>query len=151
MLFSDHINLIGVNPLRGLPVDDGRCFVDLSDTYCAALRLELQAAAREEGIPLHEGVYLGVSGPSYETPAEIRAFRIWGADAVGMSTIPEALMGRYCGLNVAAVSCITNRAAGIGPGKLSHEEVLGAGEANAANAARLFGRFASRRKAGVKP
>ena len=145
MMFADHINFIGVNPLRGLPVGDGRCFVDLSDTYCAELRAQLRSAAQLEGIPLHEGTYIGVSGPSYETPAEIRAFRTWGADAVGMSTIPEVLMARYCGIKVAALSCITNPAAGMHPGKLSHEEVLEAGRANASNAARLMMRFAALR------
>lgn len=143
MVFTDHINFIGVNPLRGLPVNDGRCFVDLSDAYCGRLRDLLRSAAREEEITVHEGVYIGVSGPSYETPAEIRTFRTWGADAVGMSTIPEVLMARYCGMKVAALSCITNHAAGLAPGKLSHEEVLQAGHANASNAARLIKRFAA--------
>ena len=142
MLFSDHINFTGANPLRGLSVEDGHCFVDLSDAYCPDLAGKLRAAAREENITLREGVYLGVSGPTYETPAEIRAFRTWGADAVGMSTIPEVLMARYCGMRVAAISCITNCAAGMNPGKLSHQEVLQAGQANTANAARLFKRFA---------
>jgi purine-nucleoside phosphorylase len=142
MLFSDHINFIAVNPLRGLPVEDGRCFVDLSDTYCAGLRASFRTAAQQENISLQEGVYLGVSGPSYETPAEIRAFRTLGADAVGMSTIPEALMARYCGMRVAALSCITNHAAGLSSVRLSHQEVLQAGQKNAANAARLLRRFA---------
>jgi inosine/guanosine/xanthosine phosphorylase family protein len=148
MVFSDHINFIGVNPLRGLPVEDGRCFVDLSDTYCSEFRGMLRRAGKEEGITVHEGVYIGVAGPTYETPAEIRAFRMWGADAVGMSTIPEVLMARYCGMKVAALSCITNYAAGLGAGKLSHAEVLQAGRANGANAARLLRRFATVR-AGV--
>lgn len=142
MLFRDHINFIGVNPLRGLPVEDGRIFVDLTDTYCPALRNAFCTAAAREKITLHEGVYLGVSGPSYETPAEIRAFRTMGADAVGMSTIPEVLMARYCGMKVAALSCITNFAAGLSSSKLSHHEVLGAGQQNAANAARLLRSFA---------
>jgi len=150
MVFSDHINLMGVNPLRGMPVEDGRCFVDLSETYSSELRGQFHAASKVEGVRLQEGVYVGVSGPSYETPAEIRAFRMWGADAVGMSTIPEVLMARYHGMEVAAVSCITNHAAGIGPGKLSHEDVLQAGEANAANAARLLQRFAALRRHDAK-
>ena len=150
MILSDHINMIGVNPLRGLPVEDGRCFVDLSDTYSTELRYRFHAAAKRESVTLHEGVYLGVCGPSYETPAEIRAFRMLGADAVGMSTIPEALMARYCGLNVAAISCITNCAAGLSSAKLSHSEVLAAGEANAANAARLLSGFAKASTGGAK-
>ena len=150
MLFSDHINFTGANPLRGLSVEDGRCFVDLSDAYCSKLGATLRSSAREENITLREGVYLGVSGPTYETPAEIRAFRTWGADAVGMSTIPEVLMARYCGMRVAAISCITNCAAGMNSGKLSHEEVLQAGQANAANAARLFKRFATLYQGGAR-
>lgn len=141
MLFSDHINFIGVNPLRGLPVEDGRCFVDLSDTYSLEMRNAFKNAAAKENLTLHEGVYLGVSGPSYETPAEIRAFRSLGADAVGMSTIPEVLMARYCGMKVAAFSCLTNYAAGLAAAKLSHQDVLKTGEINAGNAARLLGRF----------
>jgi purine-nucleoside phosphorylase len=145
MIFSDHINLLGVNPLRGRPVEDGSCFVDLSDTYCTRLRGELKAAARSVPVRLKEGVYIGVSGPSYETPAEIRAFRKWGADAVGMSTIPEVLMARYLGMRVAALSCITNYAAGLREGKLSHKEVLLAGRRNATNAVRLLKAFATAR------
>jgi purine-nucleoside phosphorylase len=141
MIFSDHINLLGVNPLRGRPVEDGRCFVDLSDAYCRNLRAELKAAARRVGARMREGVYLGVSGPSYETPAEIRAFRKMGADAVGMSTIPEVLMARYCGMRVAALSCITNFAAGMSGERLSHKEVLHAGQSNATSAAnRIIGK-----------
>jgi purine-nucleoside phosphorylase len=150
MLFSDHINFLGINPLRGLPVEDGRCFVDLSDTYCTTLRNELKAAARRSHVRLKEGVYLGVCGPSYETPAEIRAFRKLGADAVGMSTIPEVLMARYCGMRVAAISCITNYAAGMREGKLSHKEVLRAGQDNASNAAKLLTAFAMRRSGKMK-
>ncbi|MGZ8900543.1 MAG: purine-nucleoside phosphorylase [Limisphaerales bacterium] len=141
MVIRDHINFMGVNPLRELPVQDGRCFVDLTDAYSEECRALLRLAGREEALSMHEGVYIGVSGPTYETPAEIRAFRMWGADAVGMSTIPEVLMARYCGMKVAAISCITNCAAGLGTGKLSHAEVLEAGKANAARAARLIRRF----------
>ena len=150
MLLADHINFMGVNPLRGLSVEDGRCFVDLSDTYDQNMRRTFRKAAGEAGVRLHEGVYVAVSGPTYETPAEIRAFRTLGADAVGMSTVPEALMARYCGMKVAAISCITNRAAGLGAGKLSHAEVLQAGQANAANAERLFKRFAALRDADAR-
>jgi purine-nucleoside phosphorylase len=150
MLISDHINLTGVNPLRGFPVQDGRCFLDLSDAYCQKLRAAFRAAAVAENIPLHEGVYAGVSGPTYETPAEIRAFRSLGADAVGMSTVPEVLMARYCGMRVSALSCITNLAAGMTPVKLSHQEVLMAGRQNASNAARLLQRFAATFQNGAK-
>ena len=96
---------------------------------------------------MREGVYIGVSGPSYETPAEIRAFRKLGADAVGMSTIPEVLMARYQGMRVAAISCITNYAAGMVKEKLSHKEVLRAGQSNAINAAKLLKAFATARGA----
>jgi purine-nucleoside phosphorylase len=150
MLLADHINFMGVNPLRGLPVEDGHCFVDLSDTYDLDLRRTFQRAAGETGVRLNDGVYIAVSGPTYETPAEIRAFRTLGADAVGMSTVPEAVMARYCGMKVAAISCITNSAAGLGGGKLSHAEVLQAGRANAANAGKLFKRFAALRHADAR-
>jgi purine-nucleoside phosphorylase len=141
MMFSDHINFTGVNPLRGLSRAEGKCFVDLTEAYDPALRAGIRSAARKEKIRLHEGVYIGLSGPSYETPAEIRAFRRLGADAVGMSTIPEVLMGRYCGLKVAAISCITNCAAGINDRALSHEEVLEVGRKSAEKAARLIAAF----------
>jgi purine nucleoside phosphorylase len=98
--------------------------VDLTDAYNVELRKLLFRAGKIAGLKLRRGVYLAVSGPSYETPAEIRAFAKLGADAVGMSTVPEAIAARQCGLNVAAVSCITNLAAGIGGEKLSHAEVL---------------------------
>jgi purine-nucleoside phosphorylase len=145
MLFSDHINLAGINPLRGLPIEGGRCFVDLSEAYSLYLRKELKRAALKAGVRLHDGIYIGVSGPSYETPAEIRAFRKLGADAVGMSTIPEVLMARYFGMEVAAISCITNAAAGIGNRKLSHREVLQTGEKSAEKAGRLLTYFAQDR------
>jgi purine-nucleoside phosphorylase len=119
MVLTDHINLMGANPLRGAPH-----FVDLTQVYDAKLGALLFRAGKNCDLKLQRGVYLAVSGPSYETPAEIRAFARLGADAVGMSTVPEAIVARQCGLNVAAVSCITNLAAGIGKGKLSHAEVL---------------------------
>jgi purine-nucleoside phosphorylase len=99
-------------------------FVDLTRTYDAGLSKLLRAAGNECKLKLQAGVYLAVSGPSYETPAEIRAFARLGADAVGMSTVPEAIVARQCGVSVAAVSCITNLAAGISREKLSHAEVL---------------------------
>jgi purine-nucleoside phosphorylase len=148
MLVSDHINLTGVNPLRGLPGSGeqaGACFVDLSEAYSRRLRKEFRAAATRARVRLREGIYLGVAGPSYETPAEIRAFRKLGADAVGMSTIPEVLVARSLGLEVAAISCITNRAAGMDHRKLSHEEVLETGLKSAGAAASLLGEFARAR------
>jgi purine-nucleoside phosphorylase len=124
MCLSDHINLMGVNPLRGAEVPGRERFVDLSEVYAPVLRRLLAAAARKVRARLHSGVYLAVSGPSYETPAEIRAFANLGADAVGMSTVPEAIVARQCGLRVAGLSCITNLAAGRARGALSHEDVL---------------------------
>ncbi|UTI65807.1 purine-nucleoside phosphorylase [Paraconexibacter antarcticus] len=133
MVLSDHINLMGVNPLVG-PNDDalGPRFVGLGDAYDAGLRAQLLAAAQRAGVPLAEGVYLAVSGPSFETPAEIRAFRTLGADAVGMSTVPEVIVARHAGLRVAAISAITNLAEGMGGEPLSHEQTL----ASAADGAR---------------
>ena len=124
MVVTDHINLMGANPLRGPDTFGFNRFVDLTDTYDVGLRKWMLAAGKAAGLKLRQGVYLAVSGPSYETPAEIRAFARLGADAVGMSTVPEAIVARQCGLRVAAVSCITNLAAGISARKLSHAEVL---------------------------
>ena len=125
MLITDHINLSGVNVLAG-PNDDeiGPRFPSLRDAYDPDLRERLRAAAHELGTPLAEGVYLAVSGPTFETPAEIRAFRTLGADAVGMSTVHETAVARHCGLRVAAVSAITNFAEGMNPEPLSHEQTL---------------------------
>ena len=124
MVLTDHINLMGTNPLRGPAMAGLPRFVDLTETYDKKLRELLFRAGKISKLKLQRGVYLAVSGPSYETPAEIRAFDTLGADAVGMSTVPEAIAARQCGLNVAAVSCVTNLAAGIGRKKLSHVEVL---------------------------
>jgi purine-nucleoside phosphorylase len=142
MVFMDHINFMGTNPLRG-PVAPGReRFVDLTCAYDERLNELLRRAARSCRVGLQRGVYLAVCGPSYETPAEIRAFAKLGADAVGMSTVPEAIVARQCGLNVAALSCITNQASGLASGSLSHEEVLEAGGRAQARAARLLETFA---------
>ena len=141
MVLTDHINFMGVNPLRGPAVPGRARFVDLSEVYDAGLRAQLHLAARRAGIRRREGVYLAVSGPSYETPAEIRAFARWGADAVGMSTVPEAIVARQCGLRVAALSCITNLAAGRAAGALSHAEVIATGQQVEDKAARLLERF----------
>jgi purine-nucleoside phosphorylase len=142
MVLTDHINFMGANPLRGAEPPGLTRFVDLTDTYDARLRQGLGAAGKACGIKLQPGVYLAVSGPSYETPAEIRAFERWGADAVGMSTVPEAIVARQCGLRVAAVSCITNLAAGMAGKKLSHADVLMAAESNKDAATRLIAKFA---------
>ena len=142
MVLTDHINFMGVNPLRG-PCPAGLTrFVDLTRAYDTVLGELLHRAGRASGVKLRQGVYLAVSGPSYETPAEIRAFARLGADAVGMSTVPEAIVARQCGLRVAGLSCITNLAAGISPAPLSHEEVLETGERVKTQAATLLKNFA---------
>jgi purine-nucleoside phosphorylase len=120
MLIEDHINFSGANPLIGEPSD--RRFVGMTGAYDAELRKALGKAAGEAGIPLHRGVYMWFSGPSFETPAEIRMARLLGADAVGMSTVPEVILARFLGLRVAACSVITNLAAGMTGAELSHQE-----------------------------
>jgi len=142
MMLTDHINLMGANPLRGGAIPGLPRFVDLTHTYDVRLSNFLRAAANECKLKLQTGVYLAVSGPSYETPAEIRAFARLGADAVGMSTVPEAIVARQCGVNVAAVSCITNLAAGISKKNLSHAEVLETAERVKTHAAALLKQFA---------
>ena len=142
MVLTDHVNLTGVNPLRGPAIGGLPRFVDLTDTYDNKLRELLFRAGRLAKVKLLRGVYLAVSGPSYETPAEIRAFAKLGADAVGMSTVPEAMAARQCGLNVVAISCITNLAAGICDGTLSHAEVLETAEKVKRLAAKLLRNFA---------
>ena len=142
MVLTDHINFMGVNPLRGPCPPELPSFVDLTQVYDAPLAALLRQAGRACGVRLRSGVYLAVSGPSYETPAEIRAFAWLGADAVGMSTVPEAIVARQCGLRVAGLSCITNLAAGISRSPLSHEEVLETGERVKAQAAALLKSFA---------
>ncbi len=142
MALSDHINFTGLNPLTGLNDDDvGPRFVSLGDAYDADLRARLHRAAGELGIPLAEGVYLAVSGPSFETPAEIRAFRTLGADAVGMSTVLEAIAARHAGLRVAGISVITNLAEGLSPEPLSHDQTLAAAQAAAGDMERVLRRF----------
>ena len=125
MLITDHINYSGMNPLIGIHEPEfGPRFPDVTDLYSAGLRLKVKLAAVEAGIGLRQGVYMMFSGPNYETPAEIRMARTMGADAVGMSTVPEALVAAQCGIKVLGISCITNLAAGVSPHKLSHEEVM---------------------------
>lgn len=120
MLITDHINFSGSNPLFGEPTD--RRFVGLTEAYDAGIRAALEEAAKATGTPLSKGVYMWFSGPSFETPAEIRMARVMGADAVGMSTVPEVILARFLGLRVAACSVITNLAAGMTGGELSHQE-----------------------------
>jgi purine-nucleoside phosphorylase len=125
MLISDHINMMGLNPLRGPNVEAlGVRFPDMSEAYPESLRAIARDVAKEIGIDVKEGVYLALSGPTYETPAEIRAFRVLGADAVGMSTVPEVLAMSHMGIPVLGISCITNMAAGILKQKLTHQEVI---------------------------
>jgi purine-nucleoside phosphorylase len=142
MVLTDHINFMGANPLRGPAIAGLSRFVDLTDTCDLGLNRLLLKAGKNCSLKLQRGVYLAVSGPSYETPAEIRAFAKLGADAVGMSTVPEAIAARQCGLNVAAISCITNLAAGISKGNLSHSEVLETAERVKSLAAKLLKNFA---------
>ena len=135
MLISDHINYSGQNPLIGPNLESlGPRFPDMTDLYSRTMRQELKAAAARQGIDLEEGVYAMYSGPNYETPAEIRMFRSFGADAVGMSTVPEALVARHAGMQVLGISCITNMAAGVLDQPLDHGEVV-------ATAARVKDRF----------
>jgi purine-nucleoside phosphorylase len=135
MAIDDHLNLTGANPLVG-PHDArlGRRFPDMSEVYSSRLRRLAADAAHSLGLRLEHGVYAGLRGPSYETPAEIRALRALGADAVGMSTVLEALVARQMGLEVLGLSCISNMAAGLSPGPLSEEDVL-------ATTARVQGQF----------
>jgi len=127
MAIDDHINLMGTNPLVG-PNEDrfGPRFPDMTEVYSSRLRRLADEAARAAGIRLEHGVYAALLGPAYETPAEIRYLRTIGADAVGMSTVPEAIAARHMGIEVLGISCITNRAAGLGPRALDHGEVLAA-------------------------
>ncbi len=153
VLLADHINMLGFNPLVGpneprfgSPPVSGLRFFDMTEAYSVQLRGLAQEAARDlfesGGEALHEGVYLATSGPSFETPAEIRAFRALGADLVGMSTVPETIVARHMGLRVLGISCVTNLAAGISATQLSHEEVFEAGSRVQHQLARLFERLA---------
>ena len=125
MVIDDHINLLGGSPLTG-PNDDrfGVRFPDLTNVYSPRLRSLADAAASAQSVRLRHGVYAACHGPSYETPAEVRYLRCIGADAVGMSTVPEAIVGRHMGIEVLGISCITNFAAGVLPQPLNHDEVL---------------------------
>lgn len=139
MLVSDHIDFSGRNPLIG--ESSNRRFVPMADAYDPGLRAALRAAAEAEGVELPEGVYAWFSGPSFETPAEIRAIGILGADAVGMSTVPEVILSRFLGLRVAAVSNMTNMAAGLSDEALSHEHTISIAPRGAAKLERVLRRF----------
>lgn len=129
MVIKDHINAMGVNPLHGKHDNFlGKRFVDQAAVYDPRLRSLLKRSARQFNIQLKEGVYIGVPGPVYETPAEIKAFKRWGADAVGMSTVPEAIMANAAGLRVVGLSLIANAATGLGQGMLDHEAVRNVGQ-----------------------
>ena len=135
MMLSDHLNLTGTSPLIG-----GPNFVDMSAVYSLALRERFHAAAMVEGVTLHEGVYAGLLGPQYETPAEVRMLRTLGADAVGMSTVLEAIQARALGMEVAGFSCLTNWAASLSKHPLNHKEVLATGKVAAESMLRLLTR-----------
>lgn len=124
MMISDHLNLMGTNPLVGEARKGEIRFPDMTDAYNPGLRWLLRTSAEKLGITLREGVYAGLLGPSYETPSEVKMLRLLGADAVGMSTVPEVIVARALGMRVAGVSCITNAAAGVTGSALSHAEVL---------------------------
>jgi inosine/guanosine/xanthosine phosphorylase family protein len=150
MVLNDHVNLMGASPLRGLAFPGRPRFVDLTRVYDRRLVDVVRAAAKTCKLRMHKGIYMAVAGPNYETPAEIRAFRLLGADAVGMSTVPEAIVARQCGLTVAAVSCITNMAGGDSKtGMLIHQDVLDMGESKRDEVARflkVFTELYSRKK-----
>ena len=142
MVIDDHINYMGMNPLIG-PNDDtlGLRFFDLSEAYDPELRRMAEAACVAAGVTVRKGVYIAFTGPSYETPAEIRMARTLGADAVGMSTVPEVIAARHMGIRVLGLSCITNMAAGVIKQKLDHREVLEVGEKVKAGLMDVLGRI----------
>lgn len=144
MVISDHMNFMFRNPLFGAVEPGDERFPDMSDPYDAELRGVLHASARATGMSLQDGVYCGLLGPTYETPAEVRMLERMGVDAVGMSTVPEVIVARALGMRVAAVSCITNKAAGLTPQKLNHAEVMEAGRAVAGKFEALVTEFVKR-------
>jgi purine-nucleoside phosphorylase len=157
VVLSDHINQMSWNPLIGpneprfgFRPGGGLRFFDMADAYSKALRALAQQAAQEEGFTLEEGIYLATPGPSFETPAEIRAFRALGATLVGMSTVPETLVARHMGMEVLGISCVTNLAAGLGATPLSHEDVVEAGRMAEKRLAGLLRRLAPRIAAKVE-
>jgi len=138
MLITDHINFLGLNPLVG-PNDDsfGPRFFPVADAWDKALGARVKSVAKQQGITLHEGVYVAFRGPSFETPAEIRMAQGWGGDAVGMSSVPDCLIARHCGMKVIGISCITNMGAGLSDEILTHAHTL----ENAAKGAGAFERL----------
>jgi purine-nucleoside phosphorylase len=151
VVLTDHINQMGWNPLNGpneprfgFRAGAGQRFFDMTEAYSHGLRELAKEAALEEGFELEEGVYLATAGPSYETPAEIRAFRVVGATLVGMSTVPETIVARHMGIEVLGISCVTNLAAGLGTGPLSHKEVNETGRWVESRLAGLLKRLAPR-------
>jgi purine-nucleoside phosphorylase len=142
MVIKDHLNLTGRTPLLGINADDmGPRFPDMTDVWSPRLRRRLFAAAEAEGVTLEEGIYAGLVGPSYETPAEVRMLRTLGADAVGMSTVLEATAARWAGLEVCGVSLVTNAGAGYSGQPITHQEVLEAGSQAGPRLARVLRRF----------
>jgi inosine/guanosine/xanthosine phosphorylase family protein len=142
MVMRDHINLTGRSPLIGPNADElGPRFPDLTDAWDPRLRARLHAAAANEGIGLEEGIYVGLTGPTYETPAEVRMLAGLGGHAVGMSTVLECIAARWVGLDVCGVSLVTNAGAGYGGEPLNHEEVLAAGQVAGPRLARVIRRF----------
>jgi xanthosine phosphorylase len=138
MLITDHINFLGLNPLVG-PNDEsfGPRFFPVADAWDQDLRAKVKAVAQQQGVTLHEGVYVAFRGPSFETPAEIRMAQGWGGDAVGMSSVPDCLIARHCGMKVVGISCLTNMGAGLSDEILTHAHTL----ANAAKGAGAFERL----------
>lgn len=139
MLLNDHINYSGLSPLIGEPTD--KRFVNLTNAYDADIRRQMQDAAQLQDIPLLEGVYAWYSGPNFETPAEIRMLKTLGADAVGMSTVPEVILGRFLGLKCCAISVVTNMAAGLGNETISHEHTKASAPVGAAKLERILRSF----------
>ncbi len=157
VVVADHINMMGWNPLTGrnearfaFRPGAGLRFFDMTEAYSKALRAAAKEAALEEGFTVEEGVYLATPGPSFETPAEVRAFRALGATLVGMSTVPETIVARHMGIEVLGISCVTNLAAGLSATKLSHEEVNETGRQVEGRLAALLKRLAPRIAARVK-
>ncbi len=142
MMITDHINFQPGNPLVGANDESiGPRFVGMEDAYDPGLRDLMEAAAKRMNIPLYKGIYIATLGPSFETPAEIRAFQRWGADAVGMSVVPEVILARHCGMRVVCVSVITNAAAGLSNEKVTHEGTLHFGEIGARKLIKLIPEF----------
>ncbi|PPR78257.1 MAG: Purine nucleoside phosphorylase 2 [Alphaproteobacteria bacterium MarineAlpha2_Bin1] len=145
MLINDHINFQFTNPLVGINNDNyGPRFPDLTNAYDTFLKEKIKLIAKELSINLHEGTYLSCLGPNFETPAEIKAFKILGADAVGMSTVPEVILARHCGIKVIALSIITNLAAGISSKPITHEETLANAKIASKNISLLINEFVKR-------